>query len=93
MVAGSAAFYELVYAYMRKADPPRWEFDAWRERAPGAGLLIDIGAGDGGFVAWATSLGYDAYGLELNPAQVEKAQKAGRRVICLPVEKMSAWLA
>lgn len=93
MVAGTAGFYELVYAYMRKADPPRWEFDAWRENGPGGGLLIDVGAGDGGFVAWARSLGYDAHGLELNPAQVEKAQKAGRPVICLPVENMSAWLA
>lgn len=93
MVAGSAAFYELVYAYMRKADPPRWEFDHWRERGPCAGLLIDIGAGDGGFVAWAQSLGYDATGLELNPAQVEKARQAGRSVVCLPVEEMSGWLA
>lgn len=36
-------------------------------KLPAEGKFIDIGSGDGRFVAWAASRGYEAHGIEYNP--------------------------
>lgn len=52
-----------------------------RELYPEARTLLDIGSGTGALVAQATALGWDACGLEPNPALVAWGRAMGRRVV------------
>ncbi len=39
--------------------------------------ILEIGFGNGGFLAWASSVGYECAGIEDNPELVDKARRAG----------------
>jgi hypothetical protein len=39
--------------------------------------ILEIGFGNGGFLAWAKSVGYECAGIEDNPELVDKARRAG----------------
>ena len=45
-----------------------------QDRLPNGGRVLDVGAGFGSFVLVARHLGYDAYGLEIAPFEVEQAR-------------------
>ncbi|MFA6181997.1 methyltransferase domain-containing protein [Acidithiobacillus sp.] len=45
------------------------------------GVLVDIGCGNGQFLHTAMQLGWDAWGIDLDPKAVEAAQKTGATVI------------
>ena len=45
------------------------------------GVLVDIGCGNGQFLRAAMQLGWDAWGVDLDPKAVETAQKTGATVI------------
>jgi 2-polyprenyl-3-methyl-5-hydroxy-6-metoxy-1,4-benzoquinol methylase len=56
--------------------------------APGGGArLLDVGSGDGSFVAWMRALGWDAEGLEPDPAAAERARAAGVPVTTASLEE------
>ena len=45
------------------------------------GVLVDIGCGNGQFLGAAMQLGWEAWGVDLDPKAVETAQKTGATVI------------
>lgn len=53
------------------------------------GRLMDIGCGDGRTVAWARLQGWDAMGIEIDPAAARYAQKLGLNVLEETYEKLS----
>jgi SAM-dependent methyltransferase len=53
------------------------------------GRLLDVGSGDGSFVAWMRRLGWDAEGLEPDPAAAERAQSVGVPVTATSLEDAS----
>lgn len=44
------------------------------------GTLIDVGCGDGRMVHLTSLLGWDAYGIEIDPAAVQKAKQQGLKI-------------
>jgi 2-polyprenyl-3-methyl-5-hydroxy-6-metoxy-1,4-benzoquinol methylase len=50
------------------------------------GRLLDVGSGGGSFVAWMRGLGWDAEGLEPDPAAAERASAAGVPVTAASLE-------
>jgi len=48
--------------------------------APAGGRLLDVGCGSGLFLLWATELGWDAEGIEINATAVRYAIACGLRV-------------
>ena len=65
--------------------PFGWDLLGEREK----GRLMDIGCGDGRTVAWARLQGWDAMGIEIDPAAVRQAQKLGLNVIEGTYERLS----
>ena len=55
-------------------------------RPAGRASLLDIGCGDGSFVAWMRRLGWDAEGLEPDFAAARRAQEAGIPVTAASLE-------
>lgn len=58
-------------------------------RPAARGRLLDVGSGDGSFVAWMRRLGWDAEGLEPDRAAAERAQSAGVPVTAASLEEVS----
>jgi SAM-dependent methyltransferase len=50
------------------------------------GRLLDVGSGDGSFVAWMRTLGWEAEGLEPDPAAAERARTSGVPVTTASLE-------
>lgn len=46
-----------------------------------SGLLVDIGCGNGHFLNTAMELGWEAWGVDIDPKAVEIAQKTGARIL------------
>lgn len=78
-----AGYYEDTYFSVRdplvRAYPLYWnhhEFIKSPPHDPACGCsLLDIGCGPGTFLAAARALGYEVYGLDLNPQAVQKARE------------------
>jgi SAM-dependent methyltransferase len=80
-VAGSAKLYEGLQRFAWYYAPHKWEYDAALRTLAGAHRVLEIGCGDGAFVAKAVAAGIDIVGIELNPQAVTVARGRG-----LPVE-------
>ncbi len=82
-VAGSARLYEALQQYDWYYAPHKWEYDVALETLAGCGKVVEIGCGDGAFIAKAMGAGIGITGIELNPKAVEVARARG-----LPVEHL-----
>ncbi len=52
------------------------------------GRLLDVGCGNGAFIAWMQQLGWEVEGIELDPITAELAQKRGLTIHCDNVEAL-----
>jgi SAM-dependent methyltransferase len=82
-IAGSAKLYEGLQKFAWYYAPHKWEYDAALRTLAGARRVLEIGCGDGAFVAKAMAAGMNILGIELNPQAVKVARQRG-----LPVELM-----
>ncbi len=79
-LAGSGAMYEQLQRHDWYYIHDKWEHhEALKALRPGDRLL-EIGSGEGDFVARARDLGARALGIELNPGAVRRAAELGRPV-------------
>ena len=53
------------------------------------GRLLDVGCGNGHFLFWATSVGWDTYGVDIDEKAVEIAKRHGHRVFLGTLEEAS----
>ena len=53
------------------------------------GRLIEIGCGNGGFIAQARSLGWQAEGIDFDPKSVEAARHRGLSIVCGTLEEQT----
>jgi SAM-dependent methyltransferase len=67
----------LISPLRRLADRDRMRF---LRRLPRGGRVLEVGAGDGAFVARLAAAGYDARGIEPSPSAGAMASRAGARV-------------
>lgn len=77
---GDADFYARLSARPDYYAPKRWEFGETARRLPAAGLVVDVGCGDGRFLQMIPRS--ERLGLEFNPAAVQRAAAVG-----LPVRR------
>jgi SAM-dependent methyltransferase len=77
-VAGSAAFYQALSRIAGYYCGRRWEFEETLRRLPPDPDLVDVGCGDGVFLAMVS--GSRKRGLELNPEAVARARGRGLNV-------------
>jgi SAM-dependent methyltransferase len=80
MQPGDAAYYEWVTSFPQYHADARWEWGAMRRllAARGRARILDIGCGDGKFLASVADLaGVDALGIDLSSANVERARAKG----------------
>ncbi len=79
-IAGSAGMYEALqqhdWYYLRN----KWEHSEALKDTPMGARLLEIGSGEGEFIARAAAAGADALGLELNAGAVRRANELSRRV-------------
>ncbi len=76
-------YYEDMYFSMRdplrRSYPLYWNHHQFIESPPhdpvGGRSLLDIGCGPGTFLAAARALGYEVYGLDLNPQAIQKSKE------------------
>ncbi len=50
------------------------------EALPSKGRFLDVGCTQGGLLEWARSRGWDAYGTDINPANIEQCRTRGLNV-------------
>ena len=91
MCAGSSRFYEVVYRYM-SARRAAWEFGQFERDLSAPQRVLDVGCGDGSFVAYARGRGYDVEGLDFNPSLVEGARDADLPVHLVDACGLPKWL-
>lgn len=85
----SIQFQESVrYEHQVQPSELRW-LQLVEEQNPPARTLIDLGAGDGGFVEAASLRGWEASGLEGSPEVVASARAAGRPIVH---QDLDAWM-
>lgn len=61
----------------------------WLPRPAKGAWLLDVGCGNGGFLIQARDAGWEAKGVDFDPAAVELAQAKGVDVRCGPIDAMS----
>lgn len=79
-LAGSASMYEQLQRHDWYYVHDKWEHHEALRAVSRGDRLLEIGAGEGDFVALAAAKGADALGIELNPGAVRRATELGRRV-------------
>lgn len=55
-------------------------------RSTGGARVLDVGCGDGAFLEWARAAGWDAFGVDFDPAAVASARSRGLEVHCGTLE-------
>jgi 2-polyprenyl-3-methyl-5-hydroxy-6-metoxy-1,4-benzoquinol methylase len=82
-VNGSSRLYEQLQKYEWYYEPHKWEHRVALKdlKSLGKARVMEVGCGDGAFVADALRAGIDVRGIEINPAAVQAAKSRG-----LPVE-------
>jgi 2-polyprenyl-3-methyl-5-hydroxy-6-metoxy-1,4-benzoquinol methylase len=53
------------------------------------GLVLDVGCGNGGFLCLAKEIGWQVYGIDMDPKAVEMARSRGLNVECGGIELLS----
>lgn len=76
-VAGDSEFYRELSLSPLYYSAEKWEFGWVGERIGEHDVVLDIGCGEGGFIAYLQARGRTAVGLETNPEAVERARSAG----------------
>jgi SAM-dependent methyltransferase len=79
-LAGSAQLYEALQVHDWYYLRDKWEHGEALEDVHSGAKLLEIGAGEGEFVARALTHGVDALGLELNSVAAARARSKGRNV-------------
>ena len=80
MQSGDAPYYEWVTGFPQYHASARWEWRAMRRLLKGRGhaRILDIGCGDGTFLAFVADLpGIEVLGIDLSAANVERARARG----------------
>ena len=75
---------------MRWLPPLRLKLDYYGRHLRGVGRLLDVGCGNGEFVARARDMGWDAHGVDPDPAAVAAAQSRGLPITHGTLADMSA---
>jgi SAM-dependent methyltransferase len=83
-VAGSAQLYAQLQQFPWYYGVAKWEHRVALEDLAGRKEVLEVGCGDGEFVAAGRRAGLDVHGIELNPEAVSAARARG-----LPVELVS----
>ena len=83
-VVGSARLYEQLQKFEWYYEPHKWEHRVALDdlRPLGRGRVVEVGCGEGSFVADGIRAGLDVRGIEINAAAVQAARARG-----LPVEQ------
>jgi 2-polyprenyl-3-methyl-5-hydroxy-6-metoxy-1,4-benzoquinol methylase len=76
-IAGSAYVYEQLQKFDWYYNPDKWEHQQIIRKVQPGMRVLEIGCGEGSFVAKCGSKGADAIGLELNEAAVEVGKRNG----------------
>lgn len=88
--AGNSEFYRQ----LTTADPDYYNVETWDfyraiACAPVGSTLLDVACGAGAFVTFAQRHGFQAHGIDTNPAAISKARAAGCRVDLIDLESFS----
>jgi SAM-dependent methyltransferase len=92
MQPGDAAYYEWVTSFPEYHAEARWEWRAMRRvlETRGHARILDIGCGDGKFLASVTDLpGLEALGIDLSAPSVERAREKGINARCATLEDLA----
>lgn len=92
MKGGNSTFYDLIYRYMPKTGL-RWEYLEFHNDSLDVGSLLDIGCGDGSFVAFTNGLGYDSKGIDFNPTMVDVGKKSGVIIEFVDIDNVHSYLS
>ncbi len=90
MVGGDAAFYDAISAHPGYYPAQRWDWDeasALVQRF-GAKRVLEVGCGNGEFLARLKAKDIDGTGLDFNPRAIRAAQERGLKVELKSVEAM-----
>ncbi|MBT9168644.1 MAG: Glycine/sarcosine N-methyltransferase [Syntrophomonadaceae bacterium] len=75
---GDSMFYQTLAVYYDSIFPPERNKTAFLHRefaAVGASRVLDLACGTGAYAVELSRLGYEAWGMDLEPALIEQAQK------------------
>lgn len=82
-----------LYSQLEKFDwyymADKWEFSAALELLGNAGLVLEVGVGEGHFLQAARQRGYAVEGVELNPKGAERARALGFRIHEFTLDELS----
>ncbi len=87
-VPGSKAFYDWITAKTGYYSASRWEYQTVVDKIStfDAGLLLDVGCGDGEFLSFVGGLlDIKAIGIDLTQSSVDKCKKKGIEAHCMDI--------
>jgi len=82
---GTGALYEALGRFEWYYMSDKWEYRVALDHLSRPGRLLEVGCGSGAFLTIAAQQGWDATGLEINPASLAKPDP-GTRILPLSVE-------
>jgi 2-polyprenyl-3-methyl-5-hydroxy-6-metoxy-1,4-benzoquinol methylase len=86
-ISGSESFYEELQKIPWYYQQWKWEYQIVMDNFKGANSLLEIGCGDGAFLAEMSKSGTDCLGLELNNQAVLAGKKRNVNIINSTIEK------
>jgi 2-polyprenyl-3-methyl-5-hydroxy-6-metoxy-1,4-benzoquinol methylase len=82
---GTGALYEALGRFEWYYMSDKWEYRVALDRLPRPGRLVEVGCGRGAFLDIAAGRGWDAIGLEINPASLANPEP-GTRILPQSIE-------
>lgn len=87
---GNSMFYDVIYKHMPNTGT-RWEFTEFLKDFSPPHCLLDIGCGDGSFVAFSKKNGFKAKGLDFNPTRVDMGKDKGGDVDVADISNLASF--
>jgi len=88
-LAGSRNLYGALEKFAWYYPAHRWEYTIAIQALQPAMRMLEVGCGEGAFIAQAHAKQVDAYGIELNPSAVATAQRSGRAVVLRDLQDLA----